>query len=143
MNTAARRASVAIVDDDPSIRRGLRRLCELSGFVATVYASGPEFLAAFEHDRSIAECLILDTHMPGMSGNELQRHLLANGVTVPIVVVTADDTSDAHAHYAPGIVAYLQKPVAADDLLAAINMALAATSGCRDAIPTPGSSHGP
>lgn len=129
MSAAARRVSVAIVDDDPSIRRSLRRLCEFSGFMARVYASGPEFLAAFEHDRSIAECLILDTHMPEMSGNELQRHLLANGMNVPIVVVTADDTSDAHAHYAAGIVAYLQKPVAAEDLLAAINTALG-TSGC-------------
>jgi len=124
MSTAARRVAVAIIDDDPSVRRSLRRLCEFSGFAVRVYGSGPEFLAAFEHDRSIAECLILDTHMPEMSGNELQRHLLAHGVHVPIVVVSADDTSDAHTHYAAGIVAYLRKPVAAEDLLAAIHIAL-------------------
>jgi FixJ family two-component response regulator len=129
MSAATRRINVAIVDDDPSVRRSLRRLCEFSGFVARVYASGPEFLAALDRDRSIAECLILDTHMPEMSGNELQRHLLAHGVHIPTIVVTADEASEAQSHYAAGIVAYFRKPVPAEDLLTAIAKAVGVASG--------------
>jgi FixJ family two-component response regulator len=118
-----RRIAVAIVDDDASVRIGLRRLCTAFGMAATAYASGREFLVALEHDPSIAECLILDTHMPEMSGIELQRHLLAQGTYIPTIVVTADEASAAH-YVADGVVAFLRKPVVGDDLLAAIARAV-------------------
>jgi len=120
-----RRLAIAIVDDDASVRAAFRRLCNAFGYHATSYASGREFLAAFERDPSCADCLILDTHMPEMSGIELQRHLVANGVRIPTIVVTADETADAPLHYLTlGITAYLVKPVGSDDLLAAVTRAV-------------------
>lgn len=117
----ARQLAIAIVDDDASVRAALRRLCSAFGYRPGVYASGREFLSALERDPACADCLILDTHMPEMSGIELQRHLLANGLRIPTIVVTADEELDAAAHYAAaGIVAYLIKPVSAEDLLAAL-----------------------
>jgi FixJ family two-component response regulator len=117
----AHQLAIAIVDDDASVRVALRRLCHAVGYAATAYASGAEFLAALERDPSCADCLILDTHMPQMSGIELQRYLIASGVRIPTIVVTADEGPGAPLHYvASGIAAYLIKPVSSDDLLAAI-----------------------
>lgn len=125
--------NIAIVDDDASVRVSLRRLCKAVGYSATVYASGREFLAAVQQDPFCADCMILDTHMPGMSGIELQRHLLARGMVIPTIVVTADEASDAPAHYAAaGIVAYLVKPVDGDELLAAIARAVIVKPGADD-----------
>jgi len=121
---------VAIVDDDESVRIGLRRLCRAFGLSVSVYASGREFLVALDHDPSCAECVILDTHMPDMSGIEVQRRLLASGVCIPTIVVTADEDANAPSRYNPaGIVAYLTKPVSGDDLLAAVRRALSIQPG--------------
>lgn len=121
----AHRPAIAIVDDDASVRVSLRRLCHAFGYSAIAYASGPEFIAALERDPSGTDCLILDTHMPQMSGIELQRHLIANGVRIPTIVVTADEASDAPLHYATSsITAYLIKPISCEDLLAAIARAV-------------------
>ncbi|HVQ15992.1 MAG TPA: response regulator [Vicinamibacterales bacterium] len=128
MSQTAPPIAIAIVDDDASVRAALRRLCNAVGYRATAYASGREFLAALEADPTCADCLILDTHMPEMSGIELQRHLVTSGVRIPTIVVTADEASDAPMHYvALGIAAYLVKPVSSDDLLAAIARSLGAT----------------
>jgi FixJ family two-component response regulator len=119
------RIAIAIVDHEPSVRVALRRLCALVGYRATAYASGREFLAALERDPSCADCLILDTHMPEMSGVELQRQLIAKGIRIPIIVVTADEAPDAPRRYAAsGVAAYLVKPVSGDDLLAAVAKAM-------------------
>jgi len=115
----AQRRAIAIVDDDLSVRVSLRRLCQAVGYGATAYASGRELLEALERDPSSMDCLILDTHMPEMSGFELQRHLIANGVRIPIIVVTADETSRTH-YVASGVAAYLVKPIASEALLDAI-----------------------
>jgi FixJ family two-component response regulator len=128
--TTAHQLAIAIVDDDASVRVSLRRLCTVVGYVATAYASGPEFIAALERDPSCADCLILDTHMPQMSGIELHRRLVANGVRIPTIVVTADEASDAPLHYvSSGIAAYLVKPISSDDLLAAIARAVGTPEG--------------
>ena len=125
--STTRRLAIAIVDDDLSVRVSLRRLCQAVGYSATAFASGPELIAAIERDPSCADCLILDTHMPEMSGIELQRYLIANGVRIPTIVVTADEGPGAPLHYvASGIAAYLIKPVSSDDLLAAIAKAVPA-----------------
>jgi FixJ family two-component response regulator len=119
-HTSATRAkvSVAIVDDDASVRVGLQRLCEAYGLNARAYASGPEFLAALAAGVVVADCLLLDAHMPEMTGPELQRHLLAQGVSVPTIFFTADDAP--LGLQAGGDVAYLRKPVSGERLFAAI-----------------------
>jgi FixJ family two-component response regulator len=116
-----RPASIAIVDDEDSVRTGLRRLCAALGFRTTVYASGSEFVDALHAGATRPDCLLLDAHMPYMSGLEVQRQLVDLGVRIPTIVYTADDAPELKARYvAVGVAAYLSKPIAGDDLIAAI-----------------------
>ena len=120
-----RRLSIAIVDDDRSVRVSLVRLCGVFDLDATAYASGLEFLASLDNGAPHPDCLLLDAQMPGMSGLELQRHLVAGGIRIPTVAFTADDTPRALADYAAvGIKECLRKPASGDDLLAAIARAV-------------------
>jgi FixJ family two-component response regulator len=120
------RISVAIVDDEHSVRVSLRRLCEALGLDATVYASGRDFLNALHNGATRADCLLLDAHMPHMTGLELQNMLVESGSRLPTVVYTADDAPEAQARYvAAGVREYLRKPIGGDELLAAIERAIA------------------
>jgi FixJ family two-component response regulator len=117
--------SVAIVDDELTVRVSLRRLCQALGLSATVYASGRDFIEALDAGIRV-DCVLLDAHMPQMSGLELQRHLADLGTRFPTVVYTADDAPEAQARYlAAGVDAYLQKPVGGEELLDAITRAIA------------------
>ena len=114
-------ASIAIVDDEDSVRTGLRRLCAALGFRTTTYASGSEFVDALHAGATRPDCLLLDAHMPYMSGLEVQRQLVDLGVRIPTIVYTADDAPELKARYVEaGVAAYLSKPIAGDDLIAAI-----------------------
>jgi FixJ family two-component response regulator len=122
---ANRPISVAIVDDDAPVRFSLQRLCDVYGLSATAYASAKDFLTSLESGAARADCLLLDAQMPEMTGSELQRRLLERGVQIPTIVITADDAPvDAAAHAESGPVAWLQKPVSGDVLLAAIQQAV-------------------
>ena len=111
---------VAIVDDEEAVRVSLRRLCVVMDLVATTYASGREFLDALAAGAR-PDCLLLDAHMPGMTGLELPRQLAAAGERLPTVVYTADDAPEVRERYADaGVTGYLQKPVVGDALLAEI-----------------------
>jgi FixJ family two-component response regulator len=129
--SAARRSiSVAIVDDDAAVRVVLKRLCEMFDLTATAYASGHEFLASLEDGVPPADCLLLDAHMPTMTGAELLRDLIARGVRIPTVIFTGDDPREVSAQYtAVNVVAYLRKPLESDELLAAINRAVRSRRG--------------
>ena len=65
---------IVIVDDEESVRTGLRRLCVSLGLRASVYASGSEFLQSLAAGVAPPECVLLDAHMPHMSGLDVQRH---------------------------------------------------------------------
>ena len=123
--------SVAIVEDEASVRVGLRRLCEALGLNPTVYASGPEFIESLALGGDHPDCLLLDAHMPQMTGLELHLHLVGRGVRVPTLVYTADDGPEAEARYrACGVCDYLHKPICGDRLLEAITRAVpSATAG--------------
>ncbi len=122
---AHRSLAVAIVDDEESIRVSLRRLCSVLGIEATVYASGREFIQALDAGETSPDCLLLDAHMPQMTGLELQQHLIRMGAYMPTVVYTADDTPEAQARYiAAGAAGYLRKPVGGEELLAEIERAI-------------------
>ena len=114
---------VMIVDDDDSIRKAVRRLMKSYGFAVETFASAEEFLGS---DRlAKTSCLILDVHMPGMNGLELQKRLVASGSVVPIIFITAftDDRARAQAMNA-GAAGYLGKPFSDDELLNCIHSAL-------------------
>src|SRR3954469_8699811 len=125
---AARPTSIAIVDDEDSVRTGLRRLCAALGLRTSVYASGNEFVEALNAGATHPDCLLLDAHMPHMSGLELQRQLIAMEIRIPTIVYTADDAPELKARYvAAGVAAYLSKPIAGDDLITAIQQITART----------------
>ena len=78
---------IAIVDDDASVRRALTRLLAASSYATSAYASAAEFIVSLQF--SLPECLIVDLHMPGMSGLDLHLHLSSTGVRIPTIIVTA------------------------------------------------------
>ncbi len=117
--------SIAIVEDEASVRLSLRRLCEALGLKAAVYASGREFIDSLALGGDRPDCLLLDAHMPQMTGLEVHQHLVGSGVRVPTLVYTADDGPEVEARYrACGVTGYLHKPIAGDQLLAAIERAI-------------------
>jgi FixJ family two-component response regulator len=122
------RASVAIVDDEESVRVALRRLCTALGLCATAYATGQDLIEALDGGALAPDCLLLDAHMPTMTGLEVHQHLLRRDVGVPTVVYTGDDAPEAEALYRrAGIADYLRKPISSDELLSAIERAIAAS----------------
>ncbi|MEA2166581.1 MAG: hypothetical protein QOK37_4708 [Thermoanaerobaculia bacterium] len=114
---------IAVVDDDESVRMAVASLLRSVGFVVLLFASAEEFLR--EKNGQPIACLILDLRMPGMDGLQLQRHLRAGGVLVPIIFLTAhgDDRARAQA-LARGATAFLPKPFDVDLLLDAVTTAL-------------------
>ena len=113
------RLLVAVVDDEESIRKSLRRLLSAADLDAAVYASGQEFLDGLRVRQP--DCLVLDLQMPGLTGLEVQRALTAAGVRFPTIIITAHDEPEARARcLGAGVAAYLCKPLHDEMLLDAI-----------------------
>ena len=117
-------ALVSVVDDDVSVRKSLGRLIRSVPLDVRVFASAEEFLNS-DHPCS-SDCLILDVRLPGMSGFELHRHLLASRCNVPVIFITAHACDDHARSEAASewTVAYFTKPFSGDDLLNAVDLAL-------------------
>jgi FixJ family two-component response regulator len=111
---------IAIIDDNPSLLQGLSRLLSAHGFGIRTFSSGEEFLKGVgECD---ADCLLLDVHLGGISGIDLQRQLTAIGNELPVIVMTAADSQATRQEaFDAGCVAYLKKPFPAKLLLDAIS----------------------
>lgn len=108
---------IAIVDDDASVRRSLLRVVLSAGYEAVAFASAREFLEWLSVGR--ADCLVLDVHMGGTSGFELQERL-----AVPVIFITAhDDTSTRARIEKSTAVAHLKKPFDTVTVLDAIHRA--------------------
>ena len=115
--------TIAVVDDNPSTLQGLNRLLLAHGFRVRMFASAESFLDGIAN--SDVECLILDIHLGGMSGIELQRQLISAGLDLPVIFMTAvDDDATREAAFGAGCVAYLRKPFLAKLLIDAINSAI-------------------
>jgi FixJ family two-component response regulator len=96
-----------VIDDDLSFRTAIGRLLSLWGFRVQSFASAEAFL----QQPTRAHCLVLDLHLGGMSGLELQARLTDEGRQLPIVFVTAtEDSIVRRLALAAGAAAYLQKP---------------------------------
>jgi len=111
---------IAVVDDDPDMLKAIGRLLAAHGFRPEAFASAEAFLNC-NWAREPA-CLVLDIHLGGMSGIDLQRRLKASGSRVPIIFITAieDEAARGEAIDA-GCVAYLRKPFMARQLIGAID----------------------
>ena len=115
---------VAIVEDDPSMLKGLVRLLATYGFESAAYESAEAFWEC--HDARNASCVVVDINLPGMSGIELRRRLVKMDSRLPVIFMTADDDeSTCTAAKAAGCVAYLRKPFPAQMLIDAIKKAAA------------------
>ncbi|HUN95913.1 MAG TPA: response regulator [Bradyrhizobium sp.] len=114
---------IAIVDDGEPLREAMQSLLKALGFAVETFASAEEFLK-FDRLRKVA-CLIADVQMPGMSGPELHRQLVASGNPIPTILMTAypDDRVRTRA-LQDGVACYLIKPVKEDHLLACIRSSL-------------------
>ena len=117
-------AIIAVVDDDPSIRRSLSRLLRSAGYGVEMYSSVREFLERGNYAR--LACLVLDVRMPGQTGLDLQQVLTAAGHDIPIVFITGhgDIPMSAQAMEA-GAVAFLAKPFDDATFFKAVQRALA------------------
>ena len=114
---------LAVVDDDADVRVALTRLVSSAGFAVETFASGAEFLRSFEDHEP--DCVVLDLHMPEMSGFDVQGALASGHPAVPVVVITGHDTPESRARAVEvGAKAYLCKPVDDEALLAAIGAAI-------------------
>ena len=113
---------IYIVDDDDAVRDSLRILLESFDFEVSDYSSAQEFLAK-RNGKSDA-CLLLDLHMPGMSGIELLERMQAEGLLLPTIVITGrSDAVLKHRALRSGALEVIDKPVADDVLLGAIGRA--------------------
>jgi len=114
---------ISIVDDDESVRVATTKLVRLHGFAAHGFASAEEFLNSPRLDDT--SCLITDISMPGMSGLDLQRLLIAQGKRMPVIFMTAfpKESSRARAMEA-GAVDFLSKPFDGQTLINRLHAAL-------------------
>jgi CheY-like chemotaxis protein len=121
---AAQLKVVIVVDDDAGFLKGVARLLAHNGIESRTFASAEALL-----DCGIAQtatCLLLDIHLGGISGIELQRRLAASGSKCPVIFMTANDDETTRNEAADaGCIAYLRKPFARHVLLDAIGKAVA------------------
>ncbi len=121
---------VHVVDDDLSVREALSSLLRSVGLAVRTYASAADFLAA-PREPGVA-CLVLDVRMPGMTGTELQQALAGAGYDIPIIFITAHgDIPMAVRAMKEGAAEFLPKPFRDEDLLGAIDTALARARAAR------------
>jgi FixJ family two-component response regulator len=114
---------IAVVDDEPSVRTMLGRLLRLAHHQVAAFASGEAFLASLATRRPA--CAVLDIHMPGLSGFDVQSRMHAEGIDVPVVFITAsDDVTLDRSAAALDAVRLLRKPFSSVELLAAVDAAL-------------------
>jgi FixJ family two-component response regulator len=114
---------IAVVDDEPSVRKALVRLFRSAGYEAREFTDGPDFLRTLPYYRY--GCLVLDLHMPGMSGLDVQRDNAFLAHAPPVVVITAHDAPGTRQQcLVAGAAAFLCKPFDEDDLLQAVAEAI-------------------
>jgi FixJ family two-component response regulator len=114
---------IYIVDDDPSVRKSLARLVKAAGHRAQTFASANGFLESPREDGP--GCLVLDVHLPGLSGLDLQEALSVSGRPLPIIFITGlGDIPTSVKAMKGGAVDFLPKPFEGRVLLAAIAHAL-------------------
>ena len=114
---------VAVIDDEAAVLVALRRLLCLAGYTAVTYSSGGEFIDSLAHRRP--DCVLLDVHMAGLTGLQVQARLQAAGIALPVVFITASDNPEvARSALEGGGLRVLRKPFSNAELLAAIEFAL-------------------
>jgi FixJ family two-component response regulator len=121
-NILSTRNSIFVVDDDPSIRMGVKRLLIEHGFNAALFDSGASLLSCT--DFSDAFCIILDINLSDQSGIDLRCQLLNKDINLPVIFITGNDSdTNRSAAIDSGCIAYLTKPFSARSLIEPIERA--------------------
>jgi len=122
--SAADSSTVFVIDDDASVRIAIQELLKSVGLRSQSFASAPEFLAKLPEPGP--GCLVLDVRLPGLSGIDFQRQLADAGVQIPIIFITGHgDIPMSVKAMKSGAMEFLTKPFRDQDLLDAIQQALA------------------
>lgn len=115
--------TVFVVDDNPAVRKAVQALVESEGLAAETYASGQEFLDAYDPERP--GCLVLDVRLRGSSGLDLQDELRERKATIPIIILTAyGNVPTSVRAFKGGAVDFLQKPVVPEKLMKCVREAI-------------------
>lgn len=115
--------TIVVVEDDAGMSKAIERLLRAAGFQPVCFASAEAVLGT--DTVKDAACLVLDIHLPGLSGFALRRRLAALGHEPPVIFITAhDETSTRVEAKALGCVAYLRKPFDGQAMLEAIRLGL-------------------
>ena len=118
------RKAVFVVDDDPSIRRGVKRLLKQHGYDAVLFDSAQALRNHYDFGDVI--CVILDINLNDGSGIDLRQQLAASGISLPVIYITGNDNRATRlAALESGCIAYLTKPFLADSLIKPIKLASA------------------
>jgi FixJ family two-component response regulator len=121
---------VYLVDDDAAVLKGFARLLHAWGYRTRTFGSAQELLDACTSGCESPDCLLLDVHMPGLSGVELHSRLTDLDNSLPIVFLTGHMDAAARTRaIAAGAVDFLQKPIGAEDLVRAVEAAVARRRG--------------
>ena len=111
---------VVVIEDDPGSQKTLARVLRTGGYEAAIYRSAEDFLSSSPESPPIG--LLLDVHLGGMSGLDLQRRLRNEGSTIPVIIITAfDDARSREQAERLGCVAYLRKPCEAETILSLLD----------------------
>ena len=114
---------ISIIDDDESMREATKGLVRSLGYQAATFASAEEFLQSNCVDNT--SCLITDVQMPGLSGIDLQRGLIAQGVEMPTIFITAFPEEGTRLRaLTAGAFGYLGKPFSEESLVSCLDKAL-------------------
>ena len=115
--------SIYVVDGDPRALDAQTAVLSAEGYATIPCGSAEQFLKLFDPD--LKACVVMELHLPGMSGSELQDYLASNGLDIPIVILTAHgDVPIAVQTLRAGAVDFIEKPAADSRLLEAIGIAL-------------------
>ncbi|MBR0927754.1 response regulator transcription factor [Bradyrhizobium diazoefficiens] len=122
---------VHVVDDDESFRTAIERRLKLAGYDVVTYASSQALLEMTPNDEQ-AGCILLDVRIPGLSGPELQTRLIESGSHLPIIFLTGHaDTPTTVRAIKAGAEDFLTKPISSEQLIEAIERALATQRAAR------------
>lgn len=134
---------VAVVDDEAPVRRALYRLLRSAGIKAHTFDNGAAFLDAIADRGPVGEqyepccgacgkpfCVVLDLHMPGLSGLEVLARLARDAPTIPVIVITGDDSAALRQQaMRANPLSYLNKPMSDQSLLEAVMLAALRADG--------------
>jgi FixJ family two-component response regulator len=130
MNASAQSCVIRVVDDDDDFRPAISRLLRALGYSVRTYSSAAEYLRSQDDDAR--GCILLDVHMPGMSGLELPAVLARSKNVLPIILMSGSgEVWDAAKVAQAGAVCFLSKLIDQRDLVKAVAAALA-TSGASE-----------